>query len=106
MCSGRQKNIWIIEYVFQKREDIPEGFSVPEGREKPWGTGHAALCAARSIDAPYAVINADDFYGRGVSENYQFLSNVGNEEKMSFAMVGYSLKKYSHGKRLCLPRCL
>lgn len=82
-----------IEYVFQKREDIPEGFSVPEGREKPWGTGHAALCAARSIDAPYAVINADDFYGREAFQKiYQFLSNVGNEEKMSFAMVGYSLK--------------
>lgn len=82
-----------IDYVFQKKEDIPQGFSVPEGRVKPWGTGHAALCAARTFDAPYAVINADDFYGREAFEKiYQFLSSAGDREKMSFAMVGYYLK--------------
>ena len=52
-----------VEYVFQKLDDLPEGFTVPEGREKPWGTGHAVLAARDHIDAPFVVINADDFYG-------------------------------------------
>lgn len=82
-----------IEYVFQKREVFLKGFLCRKGGKSPGARDHAALCAARSIDAPYAVINADDFYGREAFQKiYQFLSNVGNEEKMSFAMVGYSLK--------------
>ena len=52
------------EYVFQRLEDLPEGFSVPEGRAKPWGTGHAVLSARPAVHEPFAVINADDFYGR------------------------------------------
>lgn len=83
-----------IEYVFQKLDDIPRGNTVPEGRVKPWGTGHAALTAARTLgDAPYAVINADDFYGREAFKKiYDFLKSAKDGEKMSFAMVGYYLK--------------
>jgi len=82
-----------VQAVFQKQEDIPEGFSIPEGRVKPWGTGHAALTAARVIgDAPYAVINADDFLGRQAFQQiYDFLKNARDGEKLDLAMVGYRL---------------
>lgn len=82
-----------VQAVFQKQEDIPEGCSIPEGRVKPWGTGHAALTAARAIgDAPYAVINADDFYGREAFEKiYGFLKDAQDGEKLGFAMVGYQV---------------
>ena len=80
--------------VYQKLEDVPEGFSVPEGRVKPWGTGHAALCAARVLgDAPYAVINADDFYGReGFRKIYQFLKESKEGPVLDLAMVGFYLR--------------
>ena len=52
-----------VDYVFQELTDIPEGFSVPEGRVKPWGTGQAVLTAAEKVNTPFAVINADDYYG-------------------------------------------
>ena len=52
-----------VAYAFQNLQDIPEGFEVPEGRVKPWGTGHAVLSAADKINGPFAVINADDYYG-------------------------------------------
>ena len=53
-----------VEYAFQALDKIPAGFSIPEGREKPWGTSHALLCAEEFVDDNFAVINADDFYGR------------------------------------------
>ena len=53
-----------VEIVFQDLDKLPEGFSVPEGREKPWGTNHAVMMAAEVVKEPFAVINADDFYGR------------------------------------------
>src|SRR6056297_2408873 len=53
-----------VEYVFQELDDLPEGCSVPEGRAKPWGTAHAVLCCEDAVAEPFAVINADDFYGR------------------------------------------
>lgn len=85
-----------IDYqvVYQKLEDVPEGFSVPEGRVKPWGTGHAALCAARALgDAPYAVINADDFYGReGFEKIYKFLKESKEGPVLDLAMVGFYLR--------------
>ena len=52
-----------VEYAFQKLDDLPAGYAVPEGREKPWGTGHAVLAARKVVDGPFAVINADDYYG-------------------------------------------
>ena len=57
-----------IAYVCQETDMLPPGFEVPEGRVKPWGTGHAVLCAKDEIDGPFAVINADDFYGRQTYE--------------------------------------
>ena len=52
-----------VDYVFQELDYLPEGFSVPEGREKPWGTNHAVMMGATAVHEPFAVINADDFYG-------------------------------------------
>ena len=58
-----------VEYVYQELDVLPKGYEVPEGRVKPWGTGHAILCAAEAIDgAPFAVINSDDYYGRTAFE--------------------------------------
>ena len=81
-----------IEYVFQETNILPEGFTLPEGREKPWGTGHAVLMAKNVIKEPFAVINADDFYG---PEAYQVLSKFLSEKAspQKFAMVGYQLNK-------------
>lgn len=81
-----------VGYVFQELEYLPEGFSIPEGREKPWGTNHALMMASKVIDTPFAVINADDFYG---SDAYQVLGDYlrtleGSENK--YCMVGYLLK--------------
>ena len=65
-------------YVYQQLDDLPSGFEVPEGRVKPWGTGHAVLAARSVIDAPFAVINADDFYGREAFRLvYDYLSQIG-----------------------------
>ena len=80
-----------VAYAFQKLDDLPEGYSVPEGRDKPWGTAHAILAARDEIDRPFAVINADDFYG---ADAYQqaasFLtSNHPIESKAHYALVGY-----------------
>lgn len=92
-----------LEYAFQDLNDIPEGFSVPEGRVKPWGTAHAVLSAKEQVgDAPMAVINADDFYGREAFQSmYQFLSK--EHKRGEFAMVGYLLKNtvtdYGHVAR-------
>ncbi|MCR5829334.1 MAG: nucleotidyltransferase [Lachnospiraceae bacterium] len=78
-----------VEYVFQDINDIPEGIKVPEGRIKPWGTAHAVYCARKKIDGPFAVINADDFYGRGAFKNLNdFLCGAKEHE---YCMIGYKL---------------
>lgn len=80
-----------IQYAFQKLEDMPKGYEVPEGRVKPWGTGHAIMSARDYVDGPFAVINADDYYGPSAFQAiYDFLSNV--TEKGQFTMVSYLLK--------------
>lgn len=80
-----------VKYVIQDINNIPEGFEVPEGRTKPWGTGHAILCAKDIVKAPFTVINADDFYGReSFKLMYDFLNN--NKDERYHAMVGYELK--------------
>jgi len=82
-----------VEYVFQKLTDLPEGFSVPEGRVKPWGTGHAVYSAREKIDAPFVVINADDFYGaEAFKKMAAFLETAEDDEKAHWAMVGYYLR--------------
>ena len=82
-----------IRYAYQEMDKLPEGFTVPEGRTKPWGTSHAVLCAKEAIDgAPFAVINADDYYGKSAyRELYNFLSNVENVDSYDYCMVGYLL---------------
>ena len=81
-----------VEYAFQSIDDLPEGFSVPEGRVKPWGTAHALLAARELVKDPFAVINADDFYGesayRIIAEHYKALDK---DSKGSYCMVGYPL---------------
>ena len=79
-----------IRYAFQEMEKIPEGFCVPEGRVKPFGTSHAVLCATKEIDgAPFAVINSDDYYGKDAFKViYQYLCNAAEGD---YCMVGYLL---------------
>jgi len=82
-----------VEYVFQDLHNLPEGYSVPEGREKPWGTGHAVLSCLSAIDGPFAVINADDYYGKEAFRLiYNFLTSHQDNEKYQYTMVGYYLK--------------
>ena len=82
-----------VKYVYQEIDKLPEGYKVPEGRRKPWGTAHALLCCLGTVDAPFAVINADDYYGAHAFEKiYEFLKNTNDEGKYHFAMVGYRIK--------------
>ena len=82
-----------IRYAYQEIHKVPEGFAVPEERAKPWGTSHAVLCAAEQIgDAPFAVINADDYYGKSAfKEIYDFLATVRDTDTYNYCMVGYQL---------------
>ena len=82
-----------VEFVYQELDYLPEGFSVPEGREKPWGTNHALLMAAKAIKEPFAVINADDFYGADAYKVIgEYLSKLGKESN-HYCMVGYAVNK-------------
>lgn len=89
-----------VEYVFQKLENIPNNFTIPEDRVKPWGTAHAILSAKNKINEPFAVINADDFYGRDaylkVSE---FLDNNQNEWACIGYIVNNTLSQFGPAKR-------
>lgn len=81
-----------VDYVFQELDKVPEGFRIPEGRVKPWGTAHAILCCKDVVKEPFAVINADDYYGRSAfDELYKFLTTHEDDEKYRYAMVGYQL---------------
>ena len=81
-----------VEYVYQELDTLPEGFEVPEGRVKPFGTGHAILSCKDVVDGPFAVINADDYYGvHALQEIYNYLTENEDDEKYHYAMVGYIL---------------
>ena len=81
-----------VDYVFQSIEELPEVFTTPDSREKPWGTGHAVLCARHTVKGPFAVINADDFYGADSFEQLgQFLRKPKTGSVADFGMVGYRL---------------
>ena len=84
-----------IRYAYQELDKLPEGYSVPEGRTKPWGTSHAVLCAREEIgDAPFAVLNADDYYGKSAFRViYNYLCQAQDKEKYDYCMVGYELGK-------------
>jgi len=88
----RAEKYFEVEYVYQDLANLPEGYSVPEGRVKPWGTGHATLSAIDAVDGPFAVINADDYYGPSAYEAlYKFLSELDRDDE--HAMVAYELRK-------------
>ncbi len=89
--GSRMEKYFDVKYVFQQLDKLPEGYAVPAGREKPWGTGHAVLCCRGIVDGPFAVINADDFYGKGAYQAiYDFLKQ--DRDPSEYAMVGYKLK--------------
>jgi len=82
-----------VKYVYQLKEDLPAGYRVPAGREKPWGTAQAALAARHVVDGPFAVINADDYYGpEAYRLIYSYLSGHPDGEVYEYVMVGYLLK--------------
>ena len=82
-----------IRYAYQELTHLPQGYAVPEGRTKPWGTSHAVLCAGEEIgDAPFVVLNADDYYGKSAFRAiFDYMSRAADGEKYGFAMVGYQL---------------
>jgi len=93
-----------IEYAYQDLKDIPEGYEIPEGREKPWGTSHAILACRDLIDGPFAVINADDYYGPGGFVSvYEYLTEHEDTDVYQYCMAGYVLKntitEYGHVAR-------
>ena len=82
-----------VKYAFQQLEELPAGFAVPEGRVKPWGTCHAVLAAKPLIDGPFAVINADDYYGpEAFQVMYDYLSTHADDDFYRYCMVSYLLK--------------
>ena len=89
--GARMEKFFHVAYVYQELDCLPEGFSVPAGRKKPWGTAHAVACCRGVVDGNFAVINSDDFYGRGAYEEiYRFLTE--NETPHHCAMLGYQLR--------------
>ena len=91
--GNRISKIMKVSYVFQELTNLPEGYRVPEGRVKPWGTGHAVLSCLGTLDAPFAVINADDYYGSHAFQMiYDFLTTHDDDEKYHYLMVGYILE--------------
>ena len=86
----RVENFIKVEYAFQDLNDIPEGFKVPEGREKPWGTAHAIYAARDLIKEGFIVINGDDFYGKETYEvAYKYLKSLSNDSKGKYAIVAF-----------------
>lgn len=89
IVGKRIENKVKVEYVFQEKEYLPQGYGCPKGREKPWGTGHAILCCKDVVNEPFAVINADDYYGKtAFSKIYDCLKNHSED----YCMVGFRLK--------------
>ena len=91
--GDRLSKVIDVEYVLQDLNNLPEGYGVPEGRVKPWGTGHAILSCIGTVDAPFAVINADDYYGSHAFQMiYDYLTTHEDDEKYRYTMVGYVLE--------------
>lgn len=94
VIGKRIERIVPVDYVYQEMNDLPEGYKTPEGRKKPWGTAQAVWAAREVIDCPFAVINADDFYGAGSFKAlHEYLTNEmsENEEEYDYCMAGYIL---------------
>ncbi len=93
MVDERAGRFMQIEYAYQSLEDIPPEFTVPEDRQKPWGTAHAVLACRELIDGPFAVINADDYYGPDAFvQIYNYLTSHRDDDLYEYCMVGYKLK--------------
>ena len=93
MVDERAGRFMEIEYAYQKLDDIPEGFTVPEDRQKPWGTAHAVLACRELINGPFVVINADDYYGpNAFVQIYDYLTTHKDDDVYEYCMVGYQLK--------------
>jgi len=98
IIGNRMEKICRVEYAFQEKDDLPEGFTVPEGRTKPWGTGHAILACRDLVKEPFAVINADDYYGKSAFRQvYDFLAGApasadAGEAAAEYCMAGFILK--------------
>ena len=91
--GNRMSKIMKVSYVYQELSNLPEGFEVPEGRVKPFGTGHAILSCIDAISGPFAVINADDYYGvHAFQEIYDFLSTHQDDDKYRYTMVAYKVE--------------
>lgn len=89
----RISGITDVEYVFQEMDDLPDGFTKPAGRTKPWGTGHAVLCAKKVLEEPFVVINADDYYGKeAYVKVHSYLTEDKKEDgKLHICMAGFRL---------------
>jgi len=86
------RNIEIV-FAFQDVNDLPEGYQIPKDRVKPWGTCHAVMSCRNLVDGPFAVINADDFYGAEAYKSmYDFLIEAKDDEKCNYCMIGYDLE--------------
>ena len=94
VIGNRLSKVMPVEYVYQELEDLPEGYHVPEGRVKPWGTGQAILACKDVVKEPFVIINADDYYGKeAFSKLHEFLlSGNTDADKINLAMAGFSLK--------------
>ncbi|NLY71838.1 MAG: nucleotidyltransferase [Clostridiales bacterium] len=94
LIGDKVKDLIEVEYAFQELNMLPEGYEVPEGRVKPWGTGHAVLCAKQYLDQPFAVINADDYYGKHAFRViYHNLKKQKTDDKIyRLSMVGYQIE--------------
>ena len=93
VIGNRMADVMDVEYVFQDLTNLPEGFEVPDGRIKPWGTAHAVLSCIDVVDGPFAVINADDYYGKeAFVKLHDFLVGYTPEKANQFCMAGFILK--------------
>lgn len=94
VIGNRLSKVMPVEYVYQELEDLPEGYLLPEGRVKPWGTGQAILACKNVVKEPFVIINADDYYGKeAFSKLHEFLlSGNTDADKINLAMAGFSLK--------------
>ncbi len=89
IVGKRIEKIIDVEYVYQELDKLPDGFVCPEGREKPWGTAHAILCCKDAVKEPFAVVNADDYYGRNAFDK---IYNELVKDSSDYCMAGFRLK--------------
>lgn len=93
LIDNRSGRFIEVDYAFQDINDLPPGYTVPEGRVKPWGTSHAVLTCKDMVDGPFAVINADDYYGSGAFHSmYEFLEHAEDGAQYGYSMIGYLLE--------------